>query len=64
MKLWRYTQMAVLAIVATGLILVFANMIRESYWIGYEEGVVATDQCLTNGGKMKADYEEHFICMY
>lgn len=58
-----YMQMAILLITLTAVILVFANMIKESYWIGYEEGVVATEECLNNYGTMKADYEEHFMCL-
>lgn len=57
MKIWKYIQVITVIIMTA-----ISN--HFFYYKGYEDGIYRADQCLTNGGKMKADYEEHFICWY
>ena len=44
--------------------LALAVVFDQIYWTGFNNGIQRAEQCLTNGGKIKADYEEHFICLY
>ena len=57
MKIWKYIQVIMI-------IICMAIIARFQYWAGYENGVHRTEQCHAQYGVMKADYEEHFICMY
>lgn len=38
--------------------------VQVAYIKGFTDGVHRTEQCHAQYGVMKADYEEHFICMY
>ena len=43
---------------------IFCVVVQMAYVKGLTDGVHRTEQCHAQYGVMKADYEEHFICMY
>lgn len=61
MKTHQITAIVVAILLLVGTVWATAHI---AYWNGFTDGVAQTEQCHAQYGVMKADYEEHFICMY